>query len=137
MKVIDLTNRHAIVTGSTSGIGFAIAKGLAEAGAAVVINGRTQHKVDQATKRLIDHVPHASVRGIAADLSTADGVAAFVGRAPETDILVNNLGIFAPKPFAAITDDDWQRFFDTNVMSGVRMSRHYLPSMTLSTFRSR
>jgi NAD(P)-dependent dehydrogenase (short-subunit alcohol dehydrogenase family) len=129
MKTIDLTNRHAVVTGSSSGIGFAIAQGLAEAGAAVVLNGRTQHNVDQARKRLSDRVPDARVRGIAADLSTAEGVAAFIGQVPEADILVNNLGIFEPKPFDAITDQDWHRFFDTNVMSGVRMSRHYLPSM--------
>src|SRR5437868_245335 len=112
MKMIDLTNRHAIVTGSTSGIGFAIAQGLAEAGAAVTINGRTDDKVDQAKKRLSKRVPHANVQGVAADLSTPDGVAIFIGRAPEADILVNNLGIFEPKPFDAITDDDWQRFFD-------------------------
>jgi NAD(P)-dependent dehydrogenase (short-subunit alcohol dehydrogenase family) len=129
MKAIDLTNRHAIVTGSTSGIGFAIAKGLAAAGAQIVINGRTDHKVDRAKKRLINQVPQASVQGIAADLSTPDGVAAFVRRAPEADILVNNLGIFEPKSFESISDDDWQRMFDTNVMSGVRMSRHYLPAM--------
>src|SRR5215207_9068266 len=129
MKTIDLTNRRAIVTGSTSGIGFAIAEGLAQAGAAVVINGRTPERVAQAKKRLTDNVPHASVQGIAADLASTDGVAAFVRQVPEADILVNNLGIFEPKPFDAISDDDWQRFFDTNVMSGVRMSRHYLPSM--------
>src|SRR5947207_2182785 len=129
MKTIDLTNRRAIVTGSTSGIGFAIAEGLAQAGAAVVINGRTPERVGQAKKRLTDNVPHAKIQGIAADLATTDGVAAFVRQVPETDILVNNLGIFEPKPFDAISDDDWQRFFDTNVMSGVRMSRHYLPPM--------
>jgi NAD(P)-dependent dehydrogenase (short-subunit alcohol dehydrogenase family) len=129
MMIIDLTDRHAIVTGSTSGIGFAIAKGLAEAGATVVVNGRTHHKVEQAKERLIGCVPRAKVHGIAADLSTADGLAAFVQRAPETDILVNNLGIFEPKPFESITDDDWRRFFDTNVMSGIRMSRHYVPAM--------
>jgi NAD(P)-dependent dehydrogenase (short-subunit alcohol dehydrogenase family) len=126
---IDLSNRHAIVTGSTSGIGFAIAHGLAEAGAAVIINGRTQSNVDAARKRLAAQVPQAKVEGVAADLSKADGVAAFVERVRETDILVNNLGIFEPKPFDSIADDDWQRFFDTNVMSGVRLSRHYLPSM--------
>lgn len=103
MMIIDLTDRHAIVTGSTSGIGFAIAKGLAEAGATIVVNGRTHHKVEQAKERLIGCVPRAKVHGIAADLSTADGVAAFVQRAPETDILVNNLGIFEPKPFESIT----------------------------------
>jgi NAD(P)-dependent dehydrogenase (short-subunit alcohol dehydrogenase family) len=126
---IDLHNKHAVVTGSTSGIGFAIAQGLADAGAAVVINGRSPKNVDAARKRLVERVPQAKVEGIAADLSGADGVAAFIGRVPKTDILVNNLGIFEPKPYDAITDDDWQRFFDTNVMSGVRLSRHYLPSM--------
>jgi NAD(P)-dependent dehydrogenase (short-subunit alcohol dehydrogenase family) len=126
---IDLRNRHAVVTGSTSGIGFAIAQGLAEAGADVVINGRTQKNVDAAGKRLVERVAQAKVEGVAADLSRADGVAAFIERVPKTDILVNNLGIFEPKPYDAITDADWQRFFDTNVMSGVRLSRHYLPSM--------
>jgi len=126
---IDLTNRHAVITGSTSGIGLAIAHGLAEAGAAVVINGRRQSTVDAATKRLLERLPQAKVEGIAADLSQPEGVAAFVERARQTDILVNNLGIFEPQSFDTITDGDWQRFFDTNVMSGVRLSRHYLPSM--------
>ena len=126
---IDLTNKRAVVTGSTSGIGFAIAHGLAEAGAAVVINGRHPNTVRAAVKRLTERAPQAKIEGIAADLAKPDGVAAFVRDASETDILVNNLGIFEPKPFDAITDDDWQRFFETNVMSGVRLSRHYLPSM--------
>jgi NAD(P)-dependent dehydrogenase (short-subunit alcohol dehydrogenase family) len=127
--IIDLTGKHAIVTGSTSGIGFAIARGLAESGAAVVVNGRSQKSVDAALLRLVQQVPQAKVEGIAADLATAAGVAAFVKRVDRTDILVNNLGIFEPKPFEAISDEDWQRFFETNVMSGVRSSRHYLPSM--------
>src|SRR5271168_4095294 len=126
---IDLTGKHAIVTGSTSGIGFAIARGLAESGAAVVINGRSQKNVDAATQRLSRELPQANVEGVVADLATASGVAAFVARVAATDILVNNLGIFEPKPFADISDADWQRFFETNVMSGVRMSRHYLPAM--------
>ena len=126
---IDLTDKHAIVTGSTSGNGFAIAQGLAQAGAAVIVNGRSQKTVDAARKRLDERVPRAIVDGIAADLSNAAGVAALVGHVRETDILVNNLGIFEPKPFESISDDDWQRFFDTNVMSGVRLSRHYVPSM--------
>jgi NAD(P)-dependent dehydrogenase (short-subunit alcohol dehydrogenase family) len=126
---IDLTDKRAVITGSTSGIGLAIARGLAEAGAAVVINGRRQATVEAATRRLTERVRHATVEGVPADLSTREGVAAFVEHAQETDILVNNLGIFEPKAFEAITDDDWQRFFDTNVMSGIRMSRHYLPSM--------
>src|SRR5271170_7373949 len=126
---IDLTGKQAIVTGSTSGIGFAIARGLAESGAAVVINGRSQKNVDAATQRLSRELPQANVEGVVADLATASGVAAFVARVAATDILVNNLGIFEPKPFADISDADWQRFFETNVMSGVRMSRHYLPGM--------
>jgi len=126
--IIDLTGKRAIVTGSTSGIGFAIARGLAETGAAVVLNGRTQTSVDAAIKRLTQQVPQVKVEG-AADLGAAAGVAAFVTRVSETDILVNNLGIFEPKPFGEITDEEWQRFFETNVMSGVRLSRHYLPAM--------
>ena len=127
--IIDLSGKHAIVSGSTSGIGFAIAHGLAASGAAVVINGRNRKNVDAALSRLAGIVPKAKVEGIAADLSGADGVAAFVARAQDADILVNNLGIFEPKPFDAITDEDWHRFFETNVMSGVRLSRHYLPAM--------
>jgi NAD(P)-dependent dehydrogenase (short-subunit alcohol dehydrogenase family) len=126
---IDLAGKYAVVTGSTSGIGFAIARGLAESGAAVIINGRSQKNVDVASRRLREEVPQAKVEGVVADLATAAGVAAFVGRVAETDILVNNLGIFEPKPFAEISDADWMRFFETNVMSGVRMSRHYLPGM--------
>jgi NAD(P)-dependent dehydrogenase (short-subunit alcohol dehydrogenase family) len=127
--IIDLSGKHAIVSGSTSGIGFAIAQGLAASGATVVINGRSQKNVDASMSRLAGILPKAKVEGIAADLSSADGVAAFVTRARQTDILVNNLGIFEPKPFDSITDADWHRFFETNVMSGVRLSRHYLPAM--------
>ncbi len=127
--IIDLSGKHAIVSGSTSGIGFAIAHGLAASGAAVVINGRNRKNVDAALSRLAGMLPKAKVEGIAADLSHADGVATFVARAQDTDILVNNLGIFEPKPFDAITDEDWHHFFETNVMSGVRLSRHYLPAM--------
>ena len=127
--IIDLSGRRAVVTGSTSGIGFAIVRGLAGAGAAVVINGRSPGTVKAARQRLEKEVPGCSVDGIAADLASAEGVADLVRRAGEADILVNNLGIFEPAPFEAITDADWQRYFDTNVMSGVRLSRHYLPAM--------
>ena len=127
--IIDLTGKRAVVSGSTSGIGFAIALGLAEAGANVVINGRTRAGVDAAIGRLKQTNAKAGVEGIAADLATAAGVAAFVERVADADIVVNNLGIFEPKAFAAITDADWLRFFETNVMSGVRLSRHYLPAM--------
>jgi NAD(P)-dependent dehydrogenase (short-subunit alcohol dehydrogenase family) len=127
--IIDLKGKRAIVTGSTAGIGFAIAAGLAEAGAAVVINGRTPKSVNAARERLIEETPGAKVTGVAADLATAEGVAAFLRQAGKADILVNNLGIFEPKPFGEITDADWHRFFDTNVMSGIRLARHYLPAM--------
>jgi len=126
---IDLTGKRAIVTGSTSGIGFAIARGLAESGAAVVLNGRNPVTVTAAVKRLKDELPGAQVEGVPADLATAPGVTAFVARVADADILVNNLGIFEPKPFGEISDDEWFRFFETNVMSGIRMSRHYLPEM--------
>jgi NAD(P)-dependent dehydrogenase (short-subunit alcohol dehydrogenase family) len=126
---IDLSGKRAVVTGSTAGIGFAIAQGLAVAGATVVINGRSAPKVEEAKKRLAAEGSVAKIEGVAADLATAEGVASFIKRAGETDILVNNLGIFEPKPFEKISDEDWQRFFDTNVMSGVRLSRHYLPAM--------
>jgi NAD(P)-dependent dehydrogenase (short-subunit alcohol dehydrogenase family) len=127
--IIDLTGKSAIVTGSTSGIGFAIASGLAQSGADVVINGRTRASVDAARERLRNGAPNARVKGVAADLSNASGVAEFIKQVGEADILVNNLGIFEPKPFEQITDADWQRFFETNVMSGVRLSRHYTPRM--------
>jgi NAD(P)-dependent dehydrogenase (short-subunit alcohol dehydrogenase family) len=127
--IIDLSGKRAIVTGSTAGIGFAIASGLAESGAAVVLNGRSQASVDAATGRLAAKLPRARIEGVAADLATAAGVAAFLERCGDADILVNNLGIFEPKPFEEITDDDWHRFFDTNVLSGIRMSRHVLPGM--------
>jgi NAD(P)-dependent dehydrogenase (short-subunit alcohol dehydrogenase family) len=127
--IIDLTGLRAVVTGSTSGIGFGIAQGLAGSGAAVVVNGRSQKNVDAAVARLAKELPQAKVDGVTADLATAAGAAAFVAKVAEADILVNNLGIFEPKPFGEITDADWLRFFETNVMSGVRMARHYLPGM--------
>jgi NAD(P)-dependent dehydrogenase (short-subunit alcohol dehydrogenase family) len=127
--LIDLKTRHAVVTGSTAGIGFAIAKGLAESGAHVVLNGRTEEKVEAAKKSLAAQVKGADISGVAADLGTAQGVADFIRQVPTTDILVNNVGIFEPKPFEQIPDEDWQRFFDVNVMSGVRLSRAYLAGM--------
>jgi NAD(P)-dependent dehydrogenase (short-subunit alcohol dehydrogenase family) len=126
---IDLNGKRAVITGSTAGIGFAIAAGLAEAGATVVINGRSDKSVETAKRRLLQKLPQAKVDGVTADLSTAAGASAFVKQAGDADILVNNVGIFEPKPFTEIPDEDWQRFFDINVMSGVRLSRHYLPLM--------
>ncbi len=122
---IDLAGKRAIVTGSTAGIGFAIAQGLALAGAQVVLNGRTQARVDAALAQLAA----PSAIGVAADLATVEGVTAFLAAAGTADILVNNMGIFEMKPFQEITDEEWHRFFDTNVMSGIRLSRHYLPAM--------
>lgn len=126
---IDLSGKTALVTGSTRGIGHAIAIGLARAGAAVIITGRRQEDVDQAITRLRATVPDAQARGFAADLGTAAGFDALKAAEPEVDILVNNLGIFNPQPFEKIADEEWERFFQINVMSGVRASRHYLPDM--------
>ena len=120
---LELTGKSALVTGSTAGIGLAIATALAKEGAAVIVNGRTQERVDAAI--------HASgaAYGVAADLGTEAGARAVIERFPAVDILVNNLGIFEPKPFEEITDGDWRRFFEVNVLSGVRMSRHYIGPM--------
>jgi len=126
---IDLSGKTALVTGSTSGIGHAIAKGLASAGATVVVNGRTQAKVDAAVAAITKVVPGAKVRGVAADVSAAAGCNALVAALPEVDILINNAGIFEPKGFFDIPDEDWSRFFEVNVMSGVRLSRAYMPGM--------
>jgi NAD(P)-dependent dehydrogenase (short-subunit alcohol dehydrogenase family) len=126
---IDLTGKTALVTGSTAGIGFAIAKGLAESKATVIINGRTQAAVDKAIDAIESATPGAKLRGAALDLSTASGCDAMVKAEPAVDILVNNLGIFAMQDFFDIPDAEWTRFFETNVMSGVRLSRAYLPAM--------
>src|SRR6201746_2964112 len=126
---IDLSGKTALVTGSTAGIGHAIAKGLAGTGADVVVNGRTQAKVDAAAAAIAKAVRGAKLRGIAADVSTAAGCNKLVAALPDVDILINNAGIFEPKGFLDIPDEDWSRFFEVNVMSGVRLSRAYLPAM--------
>jgi NAD(P)-dependent dehydrogenase (short-subunit alcohol dehydrogenase family) len=126
---LGIARRRALVTGSTAGIGFAAARALAREGAMVVVNGRTQARVDAAVEALHHDVPHAHIGGVAADLGTADGCAALVEQVPAVDILVNNLGIFEPKPFEAIPDEDWLRLFEVNVLSGVRLTRAYLPDM--------
>lgn len=126
---IELTGKTAIVTGSTQGIGLAIAKGLAGSGATVVVNGRKQSNVDAAVAEVRESAPDATVRGVAADLGTAEGCQALVDAEPSADILVNNVGLFGPQDFFDTPDDDWQHFFDVNVMSGVRLSRAYLPGM--------
>jgi NAD(P)-dependent dehydrogenase (short-subunit alcohol dehydrogenase family) len=126
---LDLHGRRALVTGSTAGIGFAIAKALAELGAAVVVNGRSRERVDSAVHRITAAVSDAAVDGVAADAATDAGAAALIAGAPDVDILVNNFGVFESKSFFAIEDSDWLRFFETNVLSGVRLSRHYAPRM--------
>jgi len=124
-----LKGKTAVVSGSTAGIGFAIAAALAAEGARVIVNGRTEARVATALQNLRQLVKDADVRGVSADLGTAQGVAGFLQQIPEADILVNNLGIFEIKPFLEIPDSDWLRFFEVNVLSGVRLSRHYLPGM--------
>ena len=126
---IDLSGKTALVTGSTSGIGHATAKGLAAAGVTVVVNGRAQGKVDAAVAVIAKAVPGAKVRGVAADVSTVAGCKTLVAALPDVDILINNAGIFEPKGFFDIPDDDWSRFFEVNVMSGVRLSRAYMRGM--------
>ena len=129
---LQLAGKSALVSGSTAGIGFAIAQGLAREGAEVVVNGRTQARVDTAVATIKKKFPDALVQGFAGDLSKAEAADELFKRYPEVQILVNNLSIFEPKEFTAITDEDWQRFFETNVLSGARLSRWYLPRMLKS-----
>ncbi|MBS7349786.1 MAG: SDR family NAD(P)-dependent oxidoreductase [Comamonas sp.] len=126
---LQIQGKRALVTGSTAGIGFAIASALAREGATVVLNGRDAARVAQAVQRLQASVPQAQVSGIAADITTAAGCAQLAQASAGVQILVNNFGIFDPQPFEAIGDDAWQRFFDANVMSGVRLTRALLPAM--------
>ncbi|HXN24284.1 MAG TPA: SDR family NAD(P)-dependent oxidoreductase [Candidatus Dormibacteraeota bacterium] len=126
---LGLQGKAAVVSGSTAGIGLAIAIALAEEGAKVVVNGRTEARVSAALEIIRRRVASADVCGVSADLGTSSGVGAFLEQVPEADVLVNNLGIFEVKPFAEISDADWTRFFDVNVLSGVRLTRNYLPGM--------
>ncbi|MDF2823095.1 MAG: oxidoreductase [Mycobacterium sp.] len=121
---IDLSGKTALVTGSTQGIGLAIARGLAQSGARVVVNGRNAGRVDEAVSQL-----DGDILGVAADVTTDEGVAALLAAVPEVDVLVNNLGIFEAVPARDITDEQWRRFFDVNVLSAVRLIRSYLPGM--------
>src|SRR5260370_31544673 len=116
---LELEGKRAFVTGSTAGIGYAIAEALAREGADVIVNGRTEERVEQAIRSIRTAQPQAKVQGLAADLANADGVRVAVERLPDVDILVNNLGIFEPKPFPEIPDEDWFHFFEANVISGV------------------
>jgi NAD(P)-dependent dehydrogenase (short-subunit alcohol dehydrogenase family) len=126
---IDLSGKRAIVTGSSAGIGYAIAKGLAQAGATVVVNGRTSAAVERAVVKLKSEVVQALVRGVVADVGSAQGCAELVAAEPSADILINNVGIYGPQDFFETPDTEWTRFFEVNVMSGVRLSRAYLPGM--------
>jgi NAD(P)-dependent dehydrogenase (short-subunit alcohol dehydrogenase family) len=126
---LGLRSKRALVTGSTAGIGYATARALAREGASVVLNGRTAQRVDEAVAKLRKEAPDAEVRGIALDLATADGANQLFGQLRDVDVLVNNLGIFEPKPFEQIPDEDWLRFFEVNVLSGIRLSRHYVAGM--------
>jgi NAD(P)-dependent dehydrogenase (short-subunit alcohol dehydrogenase family) len=126
---LELGDKTVLVSGSTAGIGFAIASLFAEEGAAVVVNGRTQKRVDEALERIREGQKDARVTGVAADLGTAKGVDLITEAVPRVDILVNNLGIFEVKAFGEISDDDWMHFLEVNVLSGVRLSRFYLPRM--------
>ena len=126
---LDLSGKLALVTGSTRGIGLASAKGLAEMGAEVIVNGRERAAVDEAIAQIRKFAPTARLQAAAFDLGGAEGCAAIAKQFPAVDILVNNLGIYEPKPFFEIEDADWSRMFEVNVMSGVRMTRHYLKRM--------
>jgi len=126
---IDLSGRTAIITGSTEGIGYAIARQMAGAGALVIVNGRTEEKVSAAAAKVEAMVPGAQVRGVAADVSTVEGCNALVSAVPSCDVLVNNAGIFQPMDFFEASDELWDRHWQVNVMSGVRLSRAYLPGM--------
>src|SRR3954449_8051939 len=126
---LKLTDKTAFISGSTKGIGFAIATGLAREGARVIVNGRSEKAVAEAKAQIKQTLPDAMIESFPGDLSTAAAAEALFQRFPLVDVLVNNLGIFEPKPFEDIPDEDWRRFFEVNVLSGVRLSRAYLPGM--------
>jgi NAD(P)-dependent dehydrogenase (short-subunit alcohol dehydrogenase family) len=126
---LELENKKAFISGSTAGIGFAIACRLAREGAEVCLNGRTRARVEKATGQIKKEIGETNLHGIVADLGTAEGCSEVVRQLPQVDILVNNVGIFEPKPFAKISDTEWEKFFAVNVLSGVRLSRAYLDGM--------
>lgn len=126
---LGLKERRALVSGSTAGIGYAIALQLAREGAEVIVNGRTQARVDAAVQSILAEVPGAKLRGIAADLASAEGAASLLAQLPAIDVLVNNLGIFEPRAFEQISDAEWLKMFEVNVLSGARLARHYVPGM--------
>jgi NAD(P)-dependent dehydrogenase (short-subunit alcohol dehydrogenase family) len=126
---LQLRGKKALVTGSTAGIGLAIAQKLLEEGAEVVITGRTDKRIQEAITQLAEAVPGASISGVAVDFARKKEIDQLLQQVPDVDILVNNVGIFEPKNFADIPDEDWFRFYEVNVLSGVRLSRHYFPRM--------
>lgn len=127
--IIDLSGKTAIVSASTAGIGLAIATGIAAAGADTVVNGRKQEAVDRVIGAVLKNVPTAKLRGFAGDLGTREGCDALAKAVPQTDILVNNLSVFGPGDVFTTSDDDWERYFQANVISGVRLTRGYLKGM--------
>ncbi|MFT3981637.1 MAG: SDR family oxidoreductase [Ferruginibacter sp.] len=126
---LQLKGKKAFISGSTAGIGFATAARLLAEGAEVIINGRSNESVDKAVAELKATGSHYNISGIAADFSKAEDVNRLIAALPDIDILINNAGIFEPKAFAEIPDEDWFRFFEINVMSGIRLSRHFFPKM--------
>lgn len=126
---LQLTDKRALVSGSTKGIGFAIARLLAREGARVIVNGRSEEAVAAAVQSIVQEVPGAQLEPFAADLSRAEEAGRLLERFPSVDILVNNLGIYQPHPFEEITDEQWRHIFEVNVLSAVRLSRQYLPAM--------
>ena len=131
---LQLDGKKTLVTGSTAGIGFAIARALAREGASVIITGRTQRRVDNATESIRKEIRDAKISGIAVDLAAPGGISKCIQAEPAIDILVNNLGVYEPKPFEQISDDDWRAIIEVNFMSGVRLSRHYLPLMKAASW---
>lgn len=131
---LQLKNKVVLVTGSTAGIGYATAKQLAQEGAKVIVNGRTKQRVDDAVKSIIEATGNQEVKGIIADFSKPEQINALLAEAPEVDILINNVAIFEPKAFADITDEDWLRFYEINVLSGIRLSRVYFGKMLKKNF---
>ncbi|WP_417443068.1 SDR family NAD(P)-dependent oxidoreductase [Joostella sp.] len=126
---LELKGKRAFISGSTKGIGYAIAKTLAKEGAEVVINGRTQSSIDDAIKSISKEIDNANITGYVCDFSSPEEIKSLISALGEVDILINNVGVFEPKPFEEISDNEWQRFYDINVMSGVRLSRALLPGM--------
>ncbi|MFC4031241.1 SDR family NAD(P)-dependent oxidoreductase [Streptomyces polygonati] len=127
---IDLSGKTALVTGSSQGIGLAIAEGLAASGARVVLTGRDEERLAGAAERVGAAGPDTEPVAVAADITTDEGTARLLSAAPDADILINNLGVFASRPALEITDDEWRRYFETNVLTAIRLTRHYLPGMT-------